>query len=166
MIDDARAEQFLKLLRKPLRFKLFLLTRLPLAFLAGLRLECADFEGARVSIRFSFLNKNPFRSTYFAALSMAAEMTTGLPGFVYAQSANQKVSMLLVGMKGNFTKKAVGLSTFTSKDGLKIREGIERAIESGEAQTVEAQSIGLNEKGEEVARFDFTWSFKAKKTNQ
>jgi len=166
MIDEARAEKFLKQMRKPLRFKLFLLTRLPLAFLAGLRLEHADLHGAKVSIRFSFLNKNPFRSTYFAALSMAAEMTTGLPGFVYAQSAERKVSMLLVRMKGDFTKKAIGRSTFVSSDGLKIRESIEKTLESGEAQTVEAQSIGYNEAGEEVARFQFTWSFKAKNANQ
>ena len=35
-----------------------------------------DEELSQVSTRLTFLTKNPFRSTYFAVLSMAAELST------------------------------------------------------------------------------------------
>jgi len=162
MIHEDRAQRFLHGLKKPLRFKLFLLARLPLALLAGLRLEEATMERAVVSLPFTYLSKNPFRSTYFAALSMAAEMSTGIPGFVFCRAADKPVSMLLLDMEGHFGKKATGRTYFSSEDAPLVREAVARASASPEAQTVVVQSIGRNREGTEICRFQFKWSFKAK----
>ncbi len=162
MINEDRARRFLERLKKPLRFRLFMLGRLPLALLAGLRLEDASMDKAVVSIRYAYLNKNPFRSTYFAALSMAAEMSTGIPGFVFSSASDKPVSMLLIAMEGRFSKKATGRTFFRSEEAPLIREAVERAGNSPEAQTVRVTSIGRDEEGNEICRFHFTWSFKAK----
>jgi len=70
--------------------------------------------------------------------------------------------MLVVKMNAEFYKKAVGKIRFTSTDGVLIEEAIEKSIASGEGVTVDCTSEGINEESEVVARFIFTWSFKAK----
>jgi len=46
---------------------------------------------------------------------------------------------------------------------LAIQAAINETIATGEGKTVICKSVGTNEKGEVVAEFNFTWSFKAKK---
>jgi len=84
-------EAFFKLIRNPFLFRFFLLTRLPAAFLAGLRLELITPARAVVKLRYQFLTKNPFRSTYFACLGMAAEMSTGLLAYATGESVELPV---------------------------------------------------------------------------
>ena len=78
-------------------FKLFSIFKLPLAFLTGLKIEKLKGEKCITSVRLKYLNKNPFRSTYFAVLSMAAELSTGAIALLAAEVANpawQKLSLL------------------------------------------------------------------------
>ena len=70
-----------------------------------------------------------------------------------------KISMLVVSTQANFIKKATGTILFSCEDGLAIQE----TIATGEGKTVICKTVGTNEKGEVVAEFNFTWSFKAKK---
>ncbi|MFM7747554.1 MAG: DUF4442 domain-containing protein [Bacteroidota bacterium] len=56
-------------------FPVFLLWKLPLAWLAGLRINHLDSRGCEIRMRHSFWNKNPFGSMYFAAMAMGAEMS-------------------------------------------------------------------------------------------
>jgi hypothetical protein len=44
-----------------------------------------------------------------------------------------------------------------------IQAAINETIATGEGKTVICKTVGTNEKGEVVAEFNFTWSFKAKK---
>ena len=52
----------------PIFFKLFLILKLPLAFLAGVKLKFLNDTQSTVQIKYNYLNKNPFKSIYFAAL--------------------------------------------------------------------------------------------------
>ena len=70
--------------------------------------------------------------------------------------------MLVINLEANYFKKAIGITTFTCNDGLVIQQTIENAIANGEAQTIKAKSVGVNEAGEIVAEFFITWSFKKK----
>lgn len=141
---------------------MFLFWKLPSAFFSGVRVKYADEEKCIVIIRFKWFNQNPFKSTYFACLSMAAEMTTGVLGLAHIHGRKPAVSMLVVNINGNFMKKAVGQTTFTCSDGAAIQQTIEAAIATGEGKTITAKSTGVNEQGEVVAVFEVTWSFKAK----
>jgi hypothetical protein len=70
--------------------------------------------------------------------------------------------MLVVKLEAEFYKKAIGKINFTCDDGHKIEEAIEMCIQQNIGTTIQCISIGKNEAGDEVARFIFTWSFKAK----
>ena len=157
--------EFIKLVRNPLKFRVFLLSKLPMALLAGLRVRDIQPEHATVSVPYKHLNKNPFRSTYFACLAMAAEMSTGLLAMMYTYNSTPTISMLVTKMEGDFIKKAVAITTFTCNDGEKFAETIHAAITTGEPQSFTANSIGRNDDGEDIAVFKVTWSFKVKGFN-
>jgi acyl dehydratase len=156
------SSSFRSLARHPLKFRAFLLTKLPAAFFAGLRITHFDEERCTVSVPFKWFTQNPFRSTYFACLSMAAELSTGALCMQEIYRRKPSVSMLVTANEARFFKKATGSTFFTCAEGAGIRAAIERAIASGEGQVFTAHSRGVNREGETVAEFAFTWSFKAK----
>lgn len=139
----------------------FMLAKLPLALVAGLRVRELDAERCTATVPYGWRSTNPFRSTYFAALSMAAEMSTGALALMEVEQAPKPVSMLITGMTAEFGKKATGLTAFTCADGRGLAEAVARAV-AGEPTTFEAASTGTSQDGTVVARFTFTWSFKAK----
>jgi len=154
---------FIKLMRHPVKFRVFLFAKLPSAYFAGVRLRHITEENCKVSVPFKWFSQNPFRSTYFACLSMAAEMSTGALGMAHVYKLSPAVSMLVVKTEAEYFKKATGRTTFTCNDGLAIKSSIQKAIVTGEGQIFKATSEGVNESGEIIARFLITWSFKAKK---
>lgn len=159
---NPHATAFVKLLKHPLKVRLFLFTKLPSAFFSGVRVSEIGQTQSSVTIPYKWFSKNPFRSTYFACLAMAAEMSTGVLGLMQVYKRYPAVSMLVVCMSANFYKKALGLTTFTCEDGKTISDAVDKAILSGEGQTAIAKSRGVNQAGELVAEFQITWSFKKK----
>ena len=143
-------------------FKSYMLSQLPLALFAGLRIRKITTETCEVSLPYGWRSQNPFRSIYFAALSMAAEMSTGAMGMLAVQNSDKNVSILIVSMEAQFTKKANQLTTFTCNDGHKVFAAVEEAEKTGEGVKVQTESIGRMKDGTEVARFKFVWSFKAR----
>lgn len=154
--------QFQQLIANKFKYHFFLFTNLPMALLAGLKVEQLSTTSAAVSVKFKWLNKNPFRSIYFAVLSMAAELSTGIQAFGNIYKKNPTVSMLVAKMEGEFYKKALGKIVFTCNDGEAISQAIEQTLQTGEGITVVCTSNGKNENGELVAIFKFTWTFKRK----
>ena len=155
-------ENFLKLINNPLRFKLFMLTKLPAAYFSGLRLNEANAQQCTVTVPYKWLTRNPFGSTYFASLAMAAEMSTGVLALGYIYKSNPAVSMLVVGLTATYHKKAVGITSFTCSDGAAFSEAIKKAKEEKISTTVISKSIGVNNASEKVAEFEITWSFREK----
>ncbi len=133
-----------------------------MAFLAGLQVQQFTEASAVVTTTYRYLTKNPFRSIYFAVLSMAAELSTGILAFAQVYEQPVKVSMLVVGMQAQFFKKATGTVQFSCHDGNAIQTAIQTTIATGESVTLLCHSIGTNEQSEVVANFEFTWSFKRK----
>ena len=162
--NEAQKENGLKFRKQAngFGFNFFLLYKLPAAYFSGVRLIELGEEECKVKIPYKWFSQNPFKSTYFACLAMAAEMSTGLPCLMAIDKMNPKVSMLVVDIQGSFTKKATDITTFTCKDIPAIYDTVKKAIETKEGQTIETTSVGLNKAGEEVASFKVTWSFKSK----
>ena len=160
--DTPQAAAFRRQVLNPLKLRLFMVRKLPMAWLAGLRLTQLTPEHATVTVRFKHLTQNPFRSIYFACLAMAAELASGMQAMMHVQGGGP-VSMLVVKLEGDFTKKAVGLITFTCPDGSRIAQAVAESRATGEGRTVECTSTGVDEAGEVVAVFRFTWSFRAKR---
>lgn len=159
---DISTNKFLQLIHSPIRFRLFMLSKLPAAFFSGVRLKYADDKQAIVSIRYKWFSRNPFKSTYFACLSMAAEMSTGILAMANVYERKPAISMLVVKTEGTFSKKATGITTFTCEDGLAFEQTVQEAAASGKSNSIAARSIGRDKEGNIVAEFIITWSFKAK----
>ncbi len=159
---NPQAPAFINLMKHPVKFRMFLFLKLPSAYFAGVRVREIDEEHCVVTVPYKWFSQNPFRSTYFACLSMAAEMTTGVLGLMQLHKRKPAVSMLVVKVESTYHKKAVGRTTFTCRDGKVFQQAVDDAIASGEPRSVQAKSIGLNKDGEVVAEFDITWSFKAR----
>lgn len=133
-----------------------------MGFISGLKIVQLEETGASVGVKFKWVNQNPFKSIYFAVLSMAAELSTGVLAFGQIYQGKPSVSMLVVKLEAEFYKKAVGKIIFTCNDGMAIASAIKETIQTGEGINVPCTSIGVNEQGEEVAKFVFVWSFKRK----
>jgi hypothetical protein len=157
-------EKFASLINNPLKFRLFLLMKLPAAFFSGVRVKYFA-EGKCVTVvPYKWFSQNPFNSTYFACLAMAGEMSTGVLAMGHTYKRNPKVSMLVKKIEGNFMKKASGDTFFTCDDGNRIKATILSAIASGQSATLTTYASGKNKDGEPVAEFNIQWSFKVKST--
>jgi len=133
-----------------------------MAFLAGLKLKELSAAHAVVAMKYKYLNKNPFGSIYFACLSMAGEIASGMLAASIAYKSNPNISMLVVEVQINFTKKAVGTILFECNQGKEILATIQKSIITGDGQTIEALTIARDEEGDVVAEFFIKWSFKVK----
>jgi acyl-coenzyme A thioesterase PaaI-like protein len=153
---------FSRLIKHPLQFRLFLLSKLPSAYFTGVRVKEIDEKKCVVTVPYKWFSRNPFRSTYFASLAMAAEMSTGALAMGHLYKRKPSVSMLLVKLEANYFKKAVSRTKFVCEDGELIQKAIEESIATGEARVARVRSAGSNEQGESVAEFFITWSFKAR----
>ena len=160
---NSNTKDFIQLIKHTLKFRMFLLMKLPGAFFAGVRVRDIDEKHCIVTVPYKWLSQNPFKSTYFACLSMAAEMSTGALAMAHLYKRNPAVSMLVVKVESEYFKKATGRTTFICEDGETILNAIEESTATGEGRIVRAKSVGKNADGETVAEFTITWSFKVRK---
>ncbi|MGZ4033778.1 MAG: DUF4442 domain-containing protein [Bacteroidia bacterium] len=154
--------KFQKLVNNSFLFRIYLLKSLPMAYIAGVRVKELSNERAITTIKYGWLTQNPFRSMYFACQAMAAEMSTGLLVMNATYNSQPAISMLIIKNQAVYHKKAVGKITFTCNDGNHIDELVAKTKQSGEGVTSDLKSIGVDESGNEVAEFIFTWSIRAK----
>lgn len=159
---DPKAQKLIRQMTSPWLLRLFMLKSLPLAFIAGLRVNELDARRCVVSVPYGWRTQNPFRSTYFAAQSMAAEMSTGALAMLAVRLAPVPVSMLIVDLEANFGKKATSRAFFTCEGGDEVFAAVRRTLETGEATSAKLATVGRMSDGTEVSRFSFTWSFKKK----
>jgi hypothetical protein len=157
---NERSQAVRRRLLRPWNFRLYLWARLPLAACAGLSLRRLDEEACTVALPGGWRTQNPFRSMYFAAQAMAAEMSTGAPAMMLAEGASASVSMLVREVRGVFTRRIQGEAEFTFADLSAMQAAIERAVESGESETFVGRSTGRNRDGSPASEFEITWSFK------
>ena len=150
--------KLLLIFRSSLKLKIYFLKKLPSVFFWKIKVDEINENKSKISIPYCWRTQNPFRSIYFAALAGSAELSTGLLAFLAIE--DKDVSMLVVGMKAQFSKKANTKTYFICEQGEEIQTAVNKAIKNGEGQTVTVISKGYNSDNELVAEFEFTWSFK------
>ncbi|MDB5199080.1 MAG: hypothetical protein JWO92_1043 [Chitinophagaceae bacterium] len=159
---DSSTQKFIKMIKHPVKFRMFLFWKLPAVFFSGVRIKEIDEEKSVVSVPYKWLTQNPFKSTYFASLAMAAEMSTGVLGMMNVYKRMPAISMLITNMEASYFKKATAKTYFVCEGGGQIRNTIEDAIASKGSKSITIKSTGTNKNGELIAEFLFTWSFKVK----
>jgi hypothetical protein len=156
--------KFIQQLKNPVLFRLYLFYKLPAAFFSGVRIREINEQHCVVTVPYKWFSQNPFRSTYFACLAMAAEMSTGSLAMAHVYKRVPAVSMLVVKFEAGYFKKATGRTRFECKDGGLLLSAIEKAIATREPQTCVTTSVGVNDQGEKVAECFITWSFKTRQS--
>ena len=146
----------------PAKLNFFLLFKLPAAYLTGVRTTYLDSNQCKATVKFRWINQNPFNSMYWAVQGMAAELTTGVLLLTKIKESGRSISMLVAQNKGSFSKKATGKITFTCNEGHIVDKVISEAIKTGEGQTIIMNSVGINSDGFEVSNFSFEWTIKLK----
>lgn len=146
----------------PFKVNLFMLFKLPSAYLCGVRLQSLSETTTKVRVTHRWINQNPFKSMFWAVQGMAAEFSTGIMVMQKIRESGHNISMLVLNNKASFTKKARGRIVFTCADGAKIDDAIAKTVATGEGQTIWMQSVGVNKDGVEVSTFNFEWTLKLK----
>jgi len=146
----------------PKNINRFMLLKLPLAYLSGMRVTQLTTGKCEVKIKHKWINQNPFKSMFWAAQGMAAEMSTGVLVMQAIEDFGKKVSMLVTHQEANFYKKATGKILFTCKGGNEIRNAIQESEKTKEGKIIVLTSEGTDENGVVVSRFNFQWSLKVK----
>lgn len=157
---DERSERVRRRMLSPWTFKVYLVAKLPLALVAGLRLCRLDEAACTVSLPGGWRTRNPFASTYFAAHLMAAEMSTGAPAMVLVAGASASVALILREIRAVFTKRLQGEGLFTFDDVAGMRAAVERAAAGTESESYTGRAVGRTADGTVVSEFEISWSFK------
>jgi hypothetical protein len=143
----------------PKQINKWMLFKLPAAWLTGVRILSISDTKCEVKVRFKWINQNPYRSMFWAVQGMAAELTTGMLLTKSIQESNTNISMLLVGNKSNFYKKAVGKIKFICDQGETAKELI-NLTKKNITHKAWLKAKGFDETGDMVSEFDFEWSCK------
>ena len=133
-----------------------------MGFLTGMRIKKLDEEQCVVTVPFKWINKNPFKSTFWAVLGMAGEMSTGALILQYTYKYKPSFSTLLLKCEANFNKKAVGITSFICNDGKMVKEKLKEAIETKKPVVIKTSTQGIDENSNVICQFNFTWSVKAR----
>lgn len=163
---NSAQEAYIKKVSNPLAFRFWTLLKVPLGFFVGMRLESLSAEKATSSLPFKWLNKNPFKSIYFAAQSMAAELSTAVLAITAIQGYKPSIATIIVDLEAEFVKKATAKVVFTCEDGNAVFDAVNQCISSGEATTIKTKTVGRMPDGTIVSTFWFTWSFKQRSKQQ
>ena len=163
-------EQTFSALRGTIKPSLGIFATMPLASFAGLKIQSVVAHHSVVTMPGGWRTQNPFKSTYWAAQGMAAEMATGLIPAAYVRASPVPVRMILAGTHARFIKMCKGKSTFKHDAGDAVRQAMNETFETGNSVTCELTSLGYDSEGDVVSEWSFTWSFRARlnevKTNQ
>jgi hypothetical protein len=146
----------------PNKINLFLLAKLPSAFLCGVRLKNINDQQSTTTVKFKWINQNPFGSMFWAVQGMAAELSTGILVMQKIKASGKNISMLVASNNAEFTKKAKGRINFVCTDGEKLDATIQKAIDTGEGQVIVMRAVGTNSEGVQVSSFNFEWTLKVK----
>jgi len=149
-----------KLAVKSFYFKLYLLFRLPMGFISGMRIKALDEKKCVVSVPYKWLNKNPFKSTFWAVLGMAGEMSTAALILQYTYKHKPSFSTLPLKCEADFNKKAVGITSFICEDGKLVKDKLDKAIETKKPVIIKVYSKGIDNNSNVICEFNFTWSVK------
>jgi hypothetical protein len=143
------------------RFLFFLLWKLPMVFIAGIRVKKLNQIDSVITVPYNYINKNPFNSMYFAVQAMAAELSTGCLVLLHTDKKN--ISTLVTGLESKYYKKAISKVEFICLDGDKISNTIDQLLVENISTTCVMTSKGYDLDGECVSEFNITWSLKKRR---
>ena len=147
-----------------LYIRFFGLIKIPLLFYCRPKVVSIDEESVEIKIPLKRRTKNHLGSMYLGALSVGADITSGILALETIKSADKKISLVFKDFKANFLKRAEGDVHFVCKEGKKIKSMVENTLKTGERINKEINVEAFVPKVDvdnPVAAFVLTLSLKA-----
>lgn len=126
MIDLKKAQRMLWL------FGVF---KIPMIGYVGPKIIALDEEKIIVKIPYKRRTRNHLKSVYLGALVVGADLVAGFQAFFIGKSMNKNLSIVFKDISGEFLKRPMSDVYFISNEGLKVKEMIDKSIETGERVT-------------------------------
>ena len=142
----------------PFGINLYTFFNLPSAWWCGVRVKKITRKYCSTKVNLNWINKNPFKSMFWAIQGMAAELSTGVLIMQASKSFKCDISMLVINNKATFTKKAKGQIVFSCNNGEAVEKTFTKLFKTNKSQTLWLQAIGVDEEGDIVSTFDFEWT--------
>lgn len=159
---NKKAIQFVDGASSVFKFRSLMFFQIPLIWFSGIKVQTFNRKVASIKLPFTRRTQNPFKSVYFAAQCMAAELSTGLLVMAETLETGKKCSMLVTDMKATFIKKAGEDVVFTCNPTDIILNAIQLSMEKNEPVKFKLTSEGKLKDETLVAVFEFEWSLKFK----
>ena len=142
----------------PFGINLYTFFNLPSAWWCGVRVKKITRKCCSTKVNLNWINKNPFKSMFWAIQGMAAELSTGVLIMQASKSFKCDISMLVINNKATFRKKARGQIVFSCNNGEAVEKTFTKLFKTNKSQTLWLQAIGVDEEGDIVSTFDFEWT--------
>ena len=142
----------------PFGINLYTFFNLPSAWLCGVRVKEISSKYCSTKVNLNWINKNPFKSIFWAIQGMAAELSTGALIMQASKSFKCDISMLVINNNATFKKKAKGQIVFLCDDGEAVDKTFTKLLKTKKSQTLWLQAKGVDKEGDIVSIFDFEWT--------
>ena len=142
----------------PFGINLYTFFNLPSAWWCGVRVKKISSKHCSTKVNLNWINKNPFKSIFWAIQGMAAELSTGVLIMQASKSFKCDISMLVINNKATFKKKAKGQIVFLCDDGEAVDKTFTKLLKTKKFQTLWLQAKGVDKEGDIVSIFDFEWT--------
>ena len=148
-----------------MQWKLFLLGLLKIPMIGYCRPRIAEWspEMVRVRIPLRRRTRNHFKSMYFGALMVGADLTAGLHAYAFSLEKGWKVSFAFKSSQGEFLRRPDTDVTFEMGEGRAVEALLEKSHETGERHHLAVPIAAYDTEGTKVAVFTLELSVRVKK---
>ena len=112
----------------PKKINLFSISKVTISIFVWCAIKKYNDQQSTTSVKFRWINQNPFGSMFWAVQGMAAELATGVLVMQKIKASGKNISMLVASNNAEFTKKAKGRITFCCNDGEKLDAVIRKLL--------------------------------------
>lgn len=139
------------------------ITKIPMIWYCKPSVVEIDEDHCVLKIKLKRKTKNHVNSMYIGALTVGADLAGGILALELVNKSGRKMNPVFKDMQANYLKRAEGHVYFTCTEGEKIKEMVQKAVDTGERinQPVNITATVPNKLGNEpVAEFVLTLSLK------
>jgi len=151
--------------KQTLAVRYFGLTKIPLIFFVRPRVLQLDGTQCIISIPLRRRTRNHLGSLYFGVLAIGADLAGGLLAMQQIDRSGSRISLVFKDVHAEFLKRVDENAVFTCSDGEKIKDLIQKVIQTGERhhETLQIDVTAPAKYGSELlATFALTLSLKVK----
>lgn len=145
--------------------RLFGVTKVPMIWYCRPKVIEHNDEKIEIQIPLKRRTKNHLGSMYFGVLAVGADITGGFLAMDPIQDSGRNIALIFKDFKADFLKRPEGDVHFICKDGLAIKELVDKVTHSTERHNykLNIEAIVPTISTEVVAKFELTLSLKDKR---